>query len=74
MTLGLSLWLHIGDPLIVIFYKVKVFACCMKHNKRVELAKMGKTTEISDKLGGKFFLCVCVCQGVGISGSFDCFR
>lgn len=32
----------------------------MKHNKRVELAKMGKTTEISDKLGGKLFLCVCV--------------
>lgn len=75
MILGLSLWLHIGDPLIAIFYKDKVFACRMKHNKRVELAKMGETIEISDKHEGwKLFLCVFVCQGVGISGSFDCFR
>lgn len=61
MILRHSLWLHIGAPLIVILNKDEVLACCTKHNKRVELARMGTTTEISDKLkGGKLFLCVCV--------------
>lgn len=40
MILGLSLWLHIGDPVIVILNKDKVVACCMIHNERIELAKM----------------------------------